>query len=190
MNTLRKALNLFSKELTLMNNDSLRLFIKRYTLLVGVFFLLNNIAVSQNKEFAKQIINRLCSDELSGRGYINNGDRKAALFISEIFRRNKLASFELDYFQQFGFPVNTFPSQTLLKIDDISLAPGREFIVNPGCQTINGRFKITYIDSATIDNKNAFEKFVKKINKRTFIVVSSIKNVNFLFPERAQSVLK
>jgi hypothetical protein len=144
---------------------------------------------AQNKDNAKQMIARLCSEEFAGRGYINNGDKKAALFISEIFKRNKLTSYQLDYFQNFGFPVNTFPNQTILNVDGVDLEPGREFIVNAGCPTITGNYKVVYIDSATIDNKNSFEKFVKKLNKRSFVAVSQIVNKTFLFPERAKSLL-
>ena len=145
---------------------------------------------AQNKEYAKQVIEKLCSDEYAGRGYVKEGDRKAARFIAESFRKNRLGSPTIDYFQTFGFPVITFPGETFLNIDAVGLTPGRDFIVNAGCPSINGKFEIIYIDSATIDNNFAFQSFLKKPLRRSFIVISGIQNKKMIQAERAESVLK
>lgn len=147
------------------------------------------ISKAQNKEYAKQVIERLCSDDFSGRGYINDGDKKAAKFIAETFRKNRLGSPTIDYMQNFGFQVITFPGETFLKIDDIGLEPGKEFIVNAGCPLVKGNYKIVYVDSATIDNTNAYELFIKKLNRRTFIVATELKGKTFLNNDRAKNIL-
>jgi len=157
--------------------------------LTAAFLLLPCAINAQNKEYAKQVIEKLCSDDFSGRGYINEGDKKAARFIAETFRRYRLGSSTVDYMQPFGFQVITFPGETFLKIDGIMLEPGKEFIVNAGCPIIKGNYKIVYIDSATIDNKTAFDLFVKKINRRTFIVATNLKNKTFLNNDRAKRIL-
>lgn len=145
---------------------------------------------AQNKECAKQVIEKLCSDEYAGRGYVKEGDKKAARFIAESFRKNRLGSPTIDYFQTFGFPVITFPSETFLNIDAVGLTPGRDFIVNAGCPSIKGKFEIIYIDSATIDNNFAFQSFLKKPLRRSFIVITGIQNKKLIQSERAESVLK
>ncbi len=144
---------------------------------------------AQNKEYAKQVIDKLCSDDFAGRGYVNEGDKKASRLIAEIFRKNRLGSPTVDYYQTFGFPVVTFPGETFLNIDGVGLEAGREFIVNAGCPTIKGKFNVIYIDSATIDNSFAFETFMKKSLRKFFIVVTDIKGKTFLHPERAESIL-
>jgi aminopeptidase YwaD len=148
------------------------------------------ISKAQNKEFAKQVIEKLCSDEYSGRGYINDGDKKAAKFIAETFRKNRLSSPTIDYYQNFGFPVITFPGETELNIDGVGLEGGREFIVNAGCPPISGKFKIMYIDSATIDNNFLYEKFIKQSFRKYFLVVSDLQNKKFIHPERVEKIIK
>lgn len=161
-----------------------------YCLLLIAYCSLPIISIAQNKEYAKQVIDKLCSNEFAGRGYINEGDKKTAKFIAETFRKSRLSSPSIDFFQPFGFPVITFPSEPSLNIDGVGLEPGRQFITNAGCPPTKGIFKIEYIDSATIDNKTAFENFMKRNFRKYFIVVSGISNKNLLFPERAQEVLK
>ncbi len=161
-----------------------------FCLLLIVICLLPMATKAQNKEYAKQVIEKLCSDEYAGRGYVKEGDRKAARFIAESFRKNRLGSPTIDYFQTFGFPVITFPGETFLNIDAVGLTPGRDFIVNAGCPSIKGKFEIIYIDSATIDNNFAFQSFLKKPLRRSFIVISGIQNKKMIQAERAESVLK
>ena len=54
-------------------------------LLLIVICLLPMATKAQNKEYAKQVIEKLCSDEYAGRGYVKDGDKKAAKFIAESF---------------------------------------------------------------------------------------------------------
>jgi len=158
--------------------------------LLIAYCLLPIISKAQNKEYAKHVIEKLCSNEYAGRGYVKDGDKKAARYIAESFRKNRLGSPTIDYFQTFGFPVITFPGETFLNIDAVGFEAGREFIVNAGCPTIKGKFNILYIDSATIDNNFAFETFLKKSLRRSFIVVTGIQNKKFVHADRAESVLK
>ncbi len=155
-----------------------------------LFCLLPLIGFSQNKEYAKQVIERLCSEEFSGRGYVNDGDKKAGRFIAETFRRFRLTSPNVDYYQPFGFPVITFQGETFCNIDGVGLEPGRDFIVNAGCPPVKGKFNILYVDSATIDNANAFETFMKSAFRKSFIVVTAIQKKTLLHPERAEQILK
>jgi aminopeptidase YwaD len=148
------------------------------------------LGIAQNKEFAKQAIEKLCSEDYSGRGYVNEGDKKAARFIADAFRRFRLGSPNIDYYQSFGFPVITFPGETFCNADGVGLEPGRDFIVNAGCPPIKGKFNIIYIDSATIDNNFAYEIFKKQGFRKSFIVVSDIQKKTFLHPERAEEILK
>lgn len=161
-----------------------------WSLLLIASCLLPIISKAQNKEYAKQVIEKICSEEYAGRGYVKDGDKKAARYIAESFRKNRLGSPTIDYFQTFGFSVVTFPGATSLNIDGVGLEAGREFIVNAGCPAIKGKFNILYIDSATIDNNFAFETFLKKSLRRSFIVISDIQNKKIIHTDRMKSVLK
>ena len=79
----------------------------------------------------KRILEQLCSDEFGGRGYVNQGDNKAAQFLSEEFKKIGLKKVRRTYFQNFGFRVNTFPGELSLQLNDATLTPGKDYVVNP-----------------------------------------------------------
>jgi len=126
----------------------------RILLLITFSLGLMNIGVSaQDKSFAKKIIDTLSSPYFAGRGYIDNGDLKAARFISSKFREFKLNEFEgaKGYVQPFQMPVNTFPGKMSVSIDGELLIPGKDYIVDPvsgGCK--NQSLKLVFVDSVRL----------------------------------------
>jgi hypothetical protein len=44
---------------------------------------------AQELDYAKEIINDLCSKEFAGRGYSNGGDSLAAFYIANKLKKNK-----------------------------------------------------------------------------------------------------
>ncbi|MFM7079609.1 MAG: M28 family metallopeptidase, partial [Bacteroidota bacterium] len=93
-------------------------------------------------QYHKELIEKLCAPKFHGRGYFKNGDNKAAAFIQKEFEKAGALPINGNFFQEFVFPVNTFPGQVAVKLDQVKLHPGKDFIVNPGCPPINGRFPI------------------------------------------------
>lgn len=68
---------------------------------------------SQDTTYARQVIKKLCSKELLGRGYVNDGVNKAASYISKEMKAIGLSKFGKSYSQFYSFPVNTFPAKYL-----------------------------------------------------------------------------
>ncbi|MBK7965797.1 MAG: M28 family peptidase [Bacteroidetes bacterium] len=102
---------------------------------------------AQDSLYTRSIIKTLCSDNFHGRGYVNNGDRRAANFIKDEFVKNGISTVSLNnYFQDFSFSVNTFSAKMEVKIDGNSIEPGRDFIVQPESPTCKGKFDVLYID--------------------------------------------
>jgi hypothetical protein len=99
--------------------------LKRLLLLFVPLFLF-----SQNPD-DKRILDQLCSEVFSGRGYVNNGDALAADFIAAEFKRLGLKKIGKQYYQNFRFEVNTFPGQVEMRINGVALQPGEDFVVNP-----------------------------------------------------------
>lgn len=93
-------------------------------------------------QYHKELIEKLCAPKFHGRGYYKNGDNKAAAFIRKEFEKAGAFPVNGHYFQEFTFPVNTFPGKVSVALDQVKLKPGKDFIVNPGCPPINGRFPI------------------------------------------------
>ncbi len=145
---------------------------------------------AQNLSYAKSLIKTLCSDALSGRGYVNNGDYLAAELIRKEFSKHKLIPLGENFFQRLGYPVIYYPEQVRLEIDGFYIEPGEEFILNPGCPSIKGTFKLIHLDSAKIDNSSFYKKLESQNLKNYFLVVDALKDKKLLHPERLKEVLK
>src|SRR5690606_21933347 len=88
-----------------------------------IAFLLPFLAPAQDMVRVRKNIETLCSPEMHGRGYVKDGDKKAAKFIQKQFQEAGLKTFTGNYFQTFSLPVNTV-SEVELKVDDQKLKPG------------------------------------------------------------------
>lgn len=104
----------------------------------------------QDTIYARKLIAELASRKMHGRGYVKEGDRKAANYIAAEFGRIGLLSFEEDYYQSFRMPVNTIPGRTVIRLDGHKLIPGREYVISSSSPGINGTFPVQWIgtDSA------------------------------------------
>ncbi len=77
-------------------------------LLFSVFFAGQGLA--QNQEYARQVLNTLCSPEMAGRGYVKEGVEKAADYLAAAYKKAGLLNFNgKDYFQTLGYPFFPIP---------------------------------------------------------------------------------
>ncbi len=125
----------------------------------------------QNIEYAREIIDTLCSPEYHGRGYAYQGDKKAAAFIERQLKQHDVKSWNNSYRQKFSFPVNTFPGKVMLNIDNKHLKPGIDYIVDAITPSIKGKYKIVRLDSTVLNDSLAAIQFFKKSYKNYFVVV-------------------
>ena len=119
-------------------------------------------AVAQDMRFIKQSINTLSAPGFGGRGYVANGRDKAARYLHRNFSEMGLKAFNDsgNYYQQYQFSVNTFPSSVDLKIGKKQLEPGADFIVDAasvGFRTTD-KSKIERINLSKIDDSTEWEK--------------------------------
>ena len=104
----------------------------------------------------------LAGDTLAGRGYgPADGARRAARYLAGRFAKLQLEPYGdsagRSYYQHFTLPVNTFPGDLDLRLDDLKLRPGLDFIAAPDCPTahVQGRLLVLdstwfYLDSADV----------------------------------------
>lgn len=86
---------------------------------------------AQDKSRAKSMVDTLASSYFWGRGYTNDGLKKAATFLSNEFKSYGLEPLSKGtYLQEFTYPVNTFPGKMEISINDKRLTPGKDFIVS------------------------------------------------------------
>ncbi|HLP32100.1 MAG TPA: M28 family peptidase [Bacteroidia bacterium] len=162
----------------------------RILLLFVVLLIHTSFACGQNIQYARKIIDTLCSPVMAGRGYLKEGDLKAAEYIQTQFNENGLKAFNGSFFQKFGFPVNVFPSNPTVSIDGEDLIAGTDFLVHPSSRSANGTFELVWVDSATIDNSGRFKKFEDDTHfRRSFLVLDvNIMKGNVLRKERLQKL--
>lgn len=118
---------------------------KRFVLIV-IFLTIFFFAFPWNSELYEQIIRDLSSEKFYGRGVVNQGDIKAAKYVSGIFSEIGLQSFEEDYFQHFSISVNSFPGDAHLFVDGNKLQTGIDFVFTEFSKGVYGEFELYYFD--------------------------------------------
>lgn len=148
-------------------------------IVIAIYIILGSGLIrSQESTFNAQSYGRLVVDSLAapyfkGRGYIKEGDNLAAYFIASEFYKFGLKKFvgAKNYYQNFNFPVNTFPRDCFAAVDDNYLICGRDFVPDPGCPDIKGTWNLVWLDSITVSDNNAYKEFARRDFSKYFIVV-------------------
>ncbi len=123
-------------------------------LLVLLLLACSSVAFSQNISFGKKIVDTLTSPYFWGRGYTNDGMKKAADFLSNEFKNYGLEPINSkNYFQSFSYPVNTFPGKMQVNINGKDLEPGKDFIVSPETKGVKGSGDLDQLDSIQFINR-------------------------------------
>ena len=110
-----------------------------------IFLFLALRSVGQDMDYARQVLEQLCSDELAGRGYVDDGDNAAAFYIEQEFKSNDLYAWGFNYYQTFTMPVNFFPSTVGLSVDGKPLQAGADFHIESDAPSIRGKYELTYL---------------------------------------------
>jgi aminopeptidase YwaD len=145
----------------------------RYIILC-ITLLYTVLLTAQDIEYARKTINTLCSPKYNGRGYVKNGDGKAAAFIYKELK--KLKGVEVQY-QSFAFPVNTFPNKMKVKVDGKTLEAGTDYLVNPACPTVKGTFDVVLATQATFATADSYKSFIEGFaatTANTFVVIDTL----------------
>jgi aminopeptidase YwaD len=143
---------------------------KKLLLSLLILSLFQNKLSAQNMDRVRTYLDTLCAPGLHGRGASFDGQKKAAVYLSDRFRETGLSSFSDSYFQYFNYNINTFSGKLSLKTDHISLIPGKDYIVDPGSPSGKGKLKILVLDTLTFSSKEQTTKFLKKNLKKTALV--------------------
>ncbi|MBN4065979.1 M28 family peptidase, partial [Candidatus Amoebophilus asiaticus] len=154
-------------------------------IILALFLVLIKLEVfSQDLNYARKIIDTLASEFMQGRGYVNDGDKKAASFIEAEFRSMTLLSFrdttnpksisvDYQYRQNFKVTVNTFPENVYVRIDKQPLIPGVHYLIAPNSGSGTGKAKIIWFNNGILSNDKLLRKFQKKRFKNKMVFVDS-----------------
>lgn len=124
---------------------------------------------AQNRAAAQQTINDLCAEDMAGRGYIDNGEKKAADYISSRFSSIGLMPATQNYQQFFTIAVNTI-IQTEVKQEGRTLTPGVEYVIAPESSSVSVNGPLFYITEKML-KKNLLVKKVKRAISKGYIPV-------------------
>ncbi|TNE55392.1 MAG: M20/M25/M40 family metallo-hydrolase [Bacteroidetes bacterium] len=135
---------------------------KKILFLIGVFA---STAVFGQISEGRRITEKLCSSEMSGRGYVRSGDSLAAEFLASEFERRKLKPLrkQESYFQEFEFDVNTFPGAMQLKVQNRLLQPGVDYMVDPASGSSNTEWNYRYLDRESLFSQDTMELLLHEL---------------------------
>ncbi|GAB2964141.1 hypothetical protein GCM10027048_36860 [Hymenobacter coalescens] len=134
----------------------------RHLLYPTLCALLAGPAVAQDMARVRQTVTYLASPRLHGRGYVQQGERKAAAYLQDRFRALGLQPLTPGFFQGFTFDVNTFPNRLDLRIGRQRLRPGPDFIAEPGSGAGHFTGQPVYLDSLIFTDEAAGRRFLAK----------------------------
>lgn len=133
-----------------------------FLLLLGFVSIL---ALKAQEVDGRMITETLCSPKFHGRGYVNGGDSIAAAYIAEQFQQIGLKPIQgqANYFQEFSFPVNTFPGKMQVRINNTNLVPGKDFIVTPNSGSYYGRLDLRTLDISILQSEDALNAMIDEL---------------------------
>lgn len=120
------------------------------------------IGKSQDVQYAKSLLDTLASAYFEGRGAVNNGERKAAEFIANEYKKWGVTAFGESFFQKFNYNINTFPGKIEASIDEKKLEPGKDFIVGAASGKLSGTFDLVHYNATNLPTKKELQKLTKR----------------------------
>ncbi|MEX0966309.1 MAG: M28 family peptidase [Bacteroidia bacterium] len=139
---------------------------------------------AQDTAFARSVIDTLTSEYMGGRGYVEQGDMRAAQYLAAWYKEIGLASYKPivtpdgrsvhNYFQDFELPVVTFPGKMEARINKKKLVPGKDFILDPNSSGTSGKMKARIVEMPreALRDLTSFADFAsqKKMQKRAVLI--------------------
>jgi hypothetical protein len=145
----------------------------RYTFVL-LFCLFLSAVHGQDLQYVKKANHKLSSKAFHGRGYVKNGDAKAAGYIVSQFKKEGVKSFTENYYQPYDFSINTFPGKIVVKAGNRKLSPGTDFVISLSSPGLHGTFPLIWIPD-TITTPEQLVSFIDKNGAGDgFLVLSQV----------------
>jgi len=139
-----------------------------------IFFLfISTIQYSQDIKYARKVIQKLCKKNMAGRGYVNNGEKKAAKYIAKSFKKIGLQAVTKNYMQPFNVSVNSIFGKLNVTLNKQKLKAGKDYLTNPGSPSIKGVFEIFYLSEKLLIKQNGLEKILLNTSEKFIAIMPS-----------------
>ena len=164
-------------------------------ILITTFHVFNIVA--QDTTYARQIIKKLTSPDLLGRGYVKNGVNKSASILLKEMKQIGLLKFGESYTQTYHFDVNTFPGKMSIILNERELIAGKHFLIYPSATSKKITYQLIKTDSVTYHSivdaskEPIIIKLKKKLTYTVATATSSITTIELLkdsFPINLKSI--
>lgn len=133
-------------------------------------------AAAQDMARVLATIRDLTAPRLHGRGYVRQGDQKAAAYLRRRFEQIGLQPLVPDFRQSFPLDVNTFPGHLHLEIQAGGkrhrLRPGLDFIAAPTSGAGQARGPLVPLDSTALTAPEALAAFLRRTRQPYSLLVS------------------
>jgi hypothetical protein len=126
--------------------------------------------VSQDINYARTILDTLCSPYFDGRGYYNDGEKRAAEFISNEYEKIGLKPVDGSYCQPFTLSANSIQGELKLTMGKTKLEPGKDFLVDPSSPPYSGESNVIVLKDNQLTDIEAFKKAIPSFQSK-FVVV-------------------
>jgi aminopeptidase YwaD len=143
---------------------------KKHFLFFIVLFVSTNFICAQNMERVRSYLDTLCSSSLHGRGAGFDGQKKAAVYLADRFSEIGLLPLSNSYYQTFNYTINTFPGKLNLQIDQVTLIPGKDYIIEAGSPSGKATLKIVIADTLIFVSDKKKKKFLNSDFQNTALV--------------------
>jgi hypothetical protein len=94
----------------------------------------------QDLAHTRAVIGKLCSEQMHGRGYVKNGDQRAARYIRREWKKDGIRPLGTGFYQFFRIDANTFPGSVNIEINGRTLIPGCDYLIDPSSPGLSGSF--------------------------------------------------
>jgi aminopeptidase YwaD len=141
--------------------------------IIILIFRANIFMYSQDSAFTRFIVNKLASPEFKGRGYVENGDLDAALFVEEEMMKLNIESISKSYLQPFEVSVNTFPGEIFLALNKDTLVPGKDFVVDASSPSCEGKFDVVKITRDELLDRDILAKTIRSADGKFILIDES-----------------
>lgn len=125
---------------------------------------------AQDRAYVHHIVNQLSKPEFHGRGYVKQGDRKAAEFLFNEMQKAGLQAFEKDFYQHYSVSVNSFPKAMKVSVDGKKLKPGSDFTVSPKMHSTKAIFELVWLPD-TLSSLESAMQLIDTISMKGKLVV-------------------
>ena len=119
---------------------------QRTKLLAFLIFNFSFLIISHSQT-RDQWLKQLTDSTFHGRGYVHNGDKIAADYLEQEFKKLGALPIKKSYRQFYHHDVNTFPDSMRISVNGKSLIPGEDYIVDNRSGTCFEKYdKVTRLD--------------------------------------------